>query len=133
MSSTRHVSSARWFVLVGVLVALVMPAAAPARLARVGQDGRASKPTGRAALAGDPTQAAMQAFLNYSRPATYSMHETPDILVPMRDGYQLTCDLYQPALADGSVAPGRFPSLVVSYEGYGRNNLPVPFGDDLRN
>src|SRR3989442_15671121 len=48
-------------------------------------------------------QAAMNAFFSYSRPDTYKVHKSPAILVPMRDGYTLTCDLYQPARSDRSV------------------------------
>jgi predicted acyl esterase len=68
--------------------------------------------------------------LNYSRPDTYQINVAPDVLVPMRDGFVLTCDLYRPAQSNGTLAPGKFPGLVINYEGYGRTF--IPFGNDVR-
>jgi putative CocE/NonD family hydrolase len=50
--------------------------------------------------------------------------------VPMRDGFVLTCDLYRPAQANGTPAPGKFPSIVMNYTAYGRTFYA--FGNDLR-
>lgn len=73
---------------------------------------------------------ALQAFFNYTRPDTYTIHEARDILVPMRDGFRLTCDLYRPARQDGTLAPGRFPGIVLNFTSYGRT---VYFaGNDIR-
>ena len=71
------------------------------------------------ATAATPQEQA-KAVLSYDRPATYGSALTADVLVPMRDGFKLTCDLRRPAGADGKAAAGRFPSLVVDYLGYGR-------------
>jgi predicted acyl esterase len=57
---------------------------------------------------------------SYDRPDEYAIALSKDILVPMRDGFRLTCDLYQPAAPTGGAAPGRFPSFVYQYHGYGR-------------
>ena len=65
-------------------------------------------------------EAATRAIIQYNRPATYGTHKQADLLVPMRDGFKLTCDLWRPANSDGEVIPGRFPSLLVDYFGYGR-------------
>jgi predicted acyl esterase len=76
-------------------------------------------------LFGSPGQVAAQSVgqvLSYDRPDVYGILETKDILVPMRDGFRLTCDLYQPATADGRLAPGRFPGFVKDYTGYGRRD-----------
>lgn len=70
------------------------------------------------------------AFVAYSRPDTYGSTAQPDMLVPVRDGYQLTCDVTRPAAADGTAAPGRFPSLLVSFTSYGRTDTVA--GNDLR-
>lgn len=74
-------------------------------------------------LVGAPKGGAAQTVdqvLSYDRPDAYGVLETRDILVPMRDGFKLTCDLYQPAAAGGGLAFGRFPGIVKDYEGYGR-------------
>ena len=47
-----------------------------------------------------------------ARPATYRVHTTTDVRIPMSDGTLLTADIHRPALADGSPAPGRFPTLL---------------------
>lgn len=57
---------------------------------------------------------------SYDRPDEYAIALSKDILVPMRDGFRLTCDLYQPAAPTGGVAPGKFPGFVYQYHGYGR-------------
>lgn len=76
------------------------------------------------------TKAKVEAFTNYTRPDAYQTSYQPDLLVPMRDGFQLTCDLYLPAGADGNPAAGKFPSLMVSFQGYGRTLFDS--GQDLR-
>lgn len=58
----------------------------------------------------------------YDRPSPYGILRTNDVLVPMRDGFRLTCDLYQPMGVDGRLAPGTFPSFVKDYTGYGRRD-----------
>ena len=70
------------------------------------------------------------AFVAYSRPDTYGSMEQPDMLVPVRDGYSLTCDVTRPAMADGTAASGKFPSLLVSFTSYGRKDSNA--GNDLR-
>lgn len=71
-----------------------------------------------------------QKFVGYTRPDTYPMTVVhPDLLVPLRDGFQLTCDLYRPAAADGSAASGKFPSLLINFTSYGRTLFA--FGSDL--
>jgi predicted acyl esterase len=70
------------------------------------------------------------AFMRYSRPDSYGTAIQADLLVPTRDGYRLTCDLYRPAAADGSPSPGRFPSLLTSFTSYGRKSPEL--GNDLR-
>ena len=70
------------------------------------------------------------AFVGYSRPDSYGSTAQPDMLVPVRDGYRLTCDLTRPATADGTAAPGKFPSLLVSFTSYGRKDSNA--GNDLR-
>jgi hypothetical protein len=70
------------------------------------------------------------AFVGYTRPDTYSKSVfEADILVPTRDGYQLTCNLTRPANPDGTAAPGKFPSLLNPFTSYGRT-LPE-FENDL--
>jgi predicted acyl esterase len=66
----------------------------------------------------------------YTRPDTYGILRTNDILVPMRDGFKLTCDLYQPGSPDGTLAGGQFPSFVKDYTGYGRRDY-VTGGSDF--
>lgn len=46
------------------------------------------------------------------RPATYGVHATTDVPVRMSDGVVLRANVYRPARADGSPAPGRFPVLL---------------------
>lgn len=58
----------------------------------------------------------------YDRPDEFGILQTNDVLVPMRDGFRLTCDLYQPMGPDGQLAAGRFPSFVKDYTGYGRRD-----------
>jgi uncharacterized protein len=70
------------------------------------------------------------ALFAYARPDTYGIAELRDVLIPMRDGFLLTCDLYRPAQANGTPAPGRFPSIVMNYTAYGRTFYS--FGNDLR-
>lgn len=70
------------------------------------------------------------AFAAYSRPDTYATAVQPDLLVPVRDGYQLTCDVSRPAMPDGTPAAGKFPSLLVSFTSYGRTDTNA--GNDLR-
>jgi predicted acyl esterase len=90
----------------------------------------------RSAGAGlDAANAQAAAFMRYSRPDTYGTVVQADLLVPVRDGYRLTCDLYRPAVADGSPmhgspAAGRFPSLLINFTPYGRKS--PQYGDDLR-
>ncbi|MFI6369064.1 CocE/NonD family hydrolase [Nocardia sp. NPDC050630] len=60
------------------------------------------------------------ALPNYQRPEHYKVHRTADLLVPMRDGYRLTCDLYRPGQEGGAPRAGRFPGIVGDYTGYGR-------------
>jgi predicted acyl esterase len=63
------------------------------------------------------------AFVGYTRPDTYGRTLLQaDILVPVRDGFQLTCNLTRPANIDGTPAPGKFPSLLTSFTSYGRTN-----------
>lgn len=62
----------------------------------------------------------IQKVLTYDRPATFQTKTTRDILIPMRDGFQLTCDLYQPATTAGAEAPGRFASILENFTSYGR-------------
>ncbi|GBH33057.1 CocE/NonD family hydrolase [Sphingobium xenophagum] len=64
------------------------------------------------------------AFAQYSRPDTFGALLQADLLVPVRDGYRLTCNLHRPAAADGSPAPGKFPSILANFTGYGRTNKP---------
>ncbi|RCW68485.1 CocE/NonD family hydrolase [Pseudorhodoferax soli] len=70
------------------------------------------------------TGATIPALYSYSRPDTFGINKTADILLPMRDGFNLTCDLYRPAVADGSLASGKFPGIVAAYHGYGRTMPP---------
>ena len=72
----------------------------------------------------------VSALMAYSRPDTYEIQESRDILVPMRDGFTLTCDLYRPALPGGSAAPGKYPGIVLNFTGYGRTFYAA--GNDLR-
>ena len=44
-----------------------------------------------------------------------------DVMVPMRDGVRLATDLYRPALADGTPAPGRFP-VILTRTSYDKSN-----------
>ncbi|WP_408899745.1 CocE/NonD family hydrolase (plasmid) [Nocardioides sp. R1-1] len=59
-------------------------------------------------------------FLSYTRPDEFGIHVAADVLVPMRDGFNLTCDIYRPATPDGTPAEGKFPSIVMNYTPYGR-------------
>ena len=68
---------------------------------------------------GDPP-ASIEKVLAYNRPATYGVVVARDTLIPMRDGFKLTCDVYRPAAADGAAAPGRFAGIVANYTAYGR-------------
>lgn len=78
----------------------------------------------------DPA-ARLSAAFSYDRPDQYGILRTNDILVPMRDGFRLTCDLYQPAGPDGQLAAGRFPSFVKDYTGYGRRDYLTGGSDFL--
>lgn len=70
------------------------------------------------------------AFVAYTRPDTFETAFEPDRLVPVRDGYQLTCDVSRPATPGGAPAEGKFPSLLVSFTSYGRSDTNA--GNDLR-
>jgi hypothetical protein len=65
--------------------------------------------------------ASIEKVLAYDRPATYGVVLARDTLVPMRDGFKLTCDVYRPATADGAAAPGRFPGVLANFTAYGRS------------
>lgn len=82
--------------------------------------GPTSTPTPTPTAGAKPAE--LQRTLAYERPDTHGTLVTQDILIPMRDGFKLTCDLYQPAGSDGKLAPGRFPSFVKDYTGYGRRD-----------
>ncbi len=71
----------------------------------------------------------VQPLLTYTRADSYESIAQPDILVPMRDGFQLTCDLYRPG-ANGVPALGRFPGLLINFTAYGRKLASA--GNDLR-
>src|SRR5215471_11303584 len=73
---------------------------------------------------------ALAAVFSYTRPATYKINVAQDILVPMRDGFVLTCDLYRPAMEDATPAPGQFPGIVLNFTGYGRTVFSS--GNDIR-
>ncbi len=75
-------------------------------------------------------QSKVKDFVEYSRPDTYGTFVQADVLVPVRDGYQLTCDIYRPASQDGSAAPGKYPSLLINFQAYGRKSYET--GNDLR-
>jgi uncharacterized protein len=70
------------------------------------------------------------AFAGYTRADTHGAAVEPNLLVPMRDGFRLTCDLHRPARTDGSPAEGKFPSLLVNFTAYGR--MTPGAGNDLR-
>lgn len=48
-----------------------------------------------------------------ARPATFGVHVQEDVRIAMSDGTLLAADIHRPAKADGSPAPGRFPTLLV--------------------
>ncbi len=51
------------------------------------------------------------AKLKYSKPPS-AVIVAHDLMVPMRDGVRLATDIYRPALADGTPAPGRLPTIL---------------------
>jgi uncharacterized protein len=81
-------------------------------------------------VAPEAPQAAVDAVLNYTRPDLFGVLAANDVLVPMRDGGTLTCNIVRPAQSDGTAAPGKFPGLVTNYDVYGRTLYA--FGNDLR-
>lgn len=106
-----------------------LPAAASlVALGLLGACGGSSGPSPAEQDATAKQQAAV--FATYTRPDTHGTLYQPDLLVPMRDGFQLTCDLYRPAAPDGTVAAGKFPSLLINFTSYGRTFLD--YGTDLR-
>ena len=100
------------------LLLLALPAAATAQQS---QSGAHRHDEGKSSLA---------SLFAYSRPDTYGVGEMLNVLVPMRDGFKLTCDLYRPANADGTPAPGKFPGIVMNQTAYGRTFHA--WGNDLR-
>jgi putative CocE/NonD family hydrolase len=77
-----------------------------------------------------------------AQPAASTMHWSPrpeqypgtvttrDIPIRMSDGVVLRADLIRPALADGTVAPGRFP-VVVTITAYNKTVIAGGFGSTL--
>ena len=64
--------------------------------------------TGLPALAGDHDAQPWK-----PRPATYGVAVTKDVPITMSDGTVLSANVFRPARADGTPAPGRFPTLLV--------------------
>jgi predicted acyl esterase len=60
-----------------------------------------------------PSQASTSAKSWKARPATYGVNVTKDVAITMSDGTVLSANVFRPARADGSAAPGRFPVLLV--------------------
>ena len=68
--------------------------------------------------------AELRNVLTYDREDLHSgVLVTTDVMIPMRDGFNLTCDLYQPSGADGKIAEGQFPVIVKDLTGYGRKEV----------
>jgi putative CocE/NonD family hydrolase len=63
------------------------------------------------------------------RPAQYGVHVTEDVPVTMSDGTRLRVNVYRPADADGSPAPGRFP-VVVTQTPYNKSGPGLGFRND---
>jgi predicted acyl esterase len=82
------------------------------------------------ALSSGPTTtaAAVDPIFAYDRPETHGSH-VEKIIVPLRDGSHLAGELHRPAGPDGEPAPGRFPGIVIEYNGYG---VPEFFGGAAR-
>ncbi len=63
------------------------------------------------------------------RPAQDGVHVTEDVPVTMSDGTRLRVNVYRPADADGSPAPGRFP-VVVTQTPYNKSGPGLGFRND---
>ena len=64
-----------------------------------------------------------------ARPATYGVHVTQDVKVTMSDGTVLRVNVYRPARADGTPAPGRFP-VILTQTPYNKSAPQLGFRDD---
>ncbi|MGZ4493213.1 MAG: CocE/NonD family hydrolase [Nocardioides sp.] len=64
-----------------------------------------------------------------ARPATYGVAVTQDVRVTMSDGNVLRVNVYRPARADGSPAPGRFP-VILTQTPYNKSAPQLGFRDD---
>src|SRR3982751_3594904 len=64
-------------------------------------------------------------------PARYpGVATTKDVPIVMRDGTKLYADVYRPARADGTPAPGRFP-VILTQDPYAKNESSVIGVDPL--
>ncbi|HVU71584.1 MAG TPA: CocE/NonD family hydrolase [Mycobacteriales bacterium] len=57
---------------------------------------------------------------------TYGVHKESNVPITMSDGVVLEANVLRPALPDGSVAPGKFPAILVQTP----YNKEVPIGED---
>jgi uncharacterized protein len=111
----------RWQRAVGLAVSV---AAVASLLAPLGltDSGAAPAPATRA-----PPE--LKAFFQYDRPAAYKSLRT-EVRVPMRDGVELGCYLYVPAVkGTAKPAKGRFPGIINNFTPY---YLAYPFVDTFR-
>ncbi len=61
-------------------------------------------------------------WFDYDRAAKYEAVVEKDVMVPVRDGTELACDLYRPGRGV-EPARGRFPALVADFSPYGKEAL----------
>jgi uncharacterized protein len=64
-----------------------------------------------------------------ARPATYGVNVTQDVPVTMSDGNVLRVNIYRPATADGTAAPGRFP-VILTQTPYNKTAPQLGFRND---
>lgn len=106
-------------------VALALPALPAALTPTAALDPTAaSAAPSRSAATAATTAAGWQ-----ERPAEHGVHVTEDVPVTMSDGKRLRVNVYRPANADGSPAPGRFP-VVVTQTPYNKSGPGLGFRND---
>ncbi len=69
-------------------------------------------------LAADLTE--LDPFFAYERAPQYQVIGS-DAAVPVRDGTNITCQIYRPATPGDLPAPGEFPGIIFNYTGYPRD------------
>ena len=92
--------------------------------ASLGGCGDSGAPTGAAPPITPPPVVSEARWLPYERPESFAgVAEQTGLQIVMRDGTRLSANLLQPALADGTAAPGPFP-VILTQTGYNKS-VPV--------